>query len=418
MSSLLLDLGGSYIKTATVSAGSFQLENVTRWPMPELQTENLQRRVLRVKQLRPLIDLAVNEALRLDQTIRRIFISGQMGCWFLAAVDTQPDWIVSWQDLRSLEQFASLDEAIQFFDLPNLITANGNEIGLGVPVVGLLCELRNHERLDVPLRFGTLLSWCADFLTATSSSVIHVTDAASTGLLDLEKRDWHHLITGGLKVPISWPRICCEVVPVGTLEGTDIEVFCGVGDQQASLLGANLSSDRLIVNIGTGGQVAALGVSKLHERVKRRPFFNEELISTVTHLPSGRYLKEALRLGTLSWGSEISFAQLDNLQESYLGQDNAITIDMLRDLAFVVRYAQTNSIDEFLNLFVDLMAREYIEAINRLIKPEHSEIRFAGGVGQKCSPLTMRIASSFQGLKSSIATVQETTLAGLADFHT
>ena len=68
-------------------------------------------------------------------------------------------------------------------------------------------------------------------------------------------------------------------------------MFTGVGDQQASLYGTELETGKIVVNIGTGGQVAGFQEpSQPKGNFQVRHYFEGKEIRTITHLPSGRAL--------------------------------------------------------------------------------------------------------------------------------
>jgi sugar (pentulose or hexulose) kinase len=121
---------------------------------------------------------------------------------------------------------------------------------------------------------------------------MHVTDAAASGFFDVFNNQWDKNLIALAGNGFTFPKVYSELKILGYSKKYDLEVFCGVGDQQASLFGAGLTSDKLVVNIGTGGQVAGLqGQFETDGNYQIRPYFNGERIRTITHLPSGRALK-------------------------------------------------------------------------------------------------------------------------------
>ncbi len=65
-----------------------------------------------------------------------------------------------------------------------------------------------------------------------------------------------------------------------------------IGDHQAALLGAGLQPRDLSINIGTGGQVSVLAQESdpVPLGVKKRKYFGDQCLHTVTHLLAGRHL--------------------------------------------------------------------------------------------------------------------------------
>jgi sugar (pentulose or hexulose) kinase len=110
-----------------------------------------------------------------------------------------------------------------------------------------------------------------DYFAALLTGQRPVTDAtcaASSGVFDVAGGDWDRELIAALGLPASlFPPVrpsgerLGEVVPsmaslTGLPEG--LPVFIGIGDNQASFLGSVAGRDEtLLVNVGTGGQVAA-----------------------------------------------------------------------------------------------------------------------------------------------------------------
>ena len=70
-------------------------------------------------------------------------------------------------------------------------------------------------------------------------------------------------------------------------------VLVAVGDQQTSLLGAGLRPGVVSTNLATGCQASRLDLD-VSTHVQTRPYFDGLYLHTVTHLPAGRLLREAL----------------------------------------------------------------------------------------------------------------------------
>ncbi len=127
--------------------------------------------------------------------------------------------------------------------------------------------LARHGRLPA----DATACFVADYMTAVLTGQPPVTDptfAASAGALDVSRGDWADDLLAALQLPRS---LLPPVVPSGSRAGTvtaalaeetglpaGLPVFVGCGDNQASFLGS--VADRaaaVLVNVGTGGQVAA-----------------------------------------------------------------------------------------------------------------------------------------------------------------
>jgi sugar (pentulose or hexulose) kinase len=127
----------------------------------------------------------------------------------------------------------------------------------------------------------------ADTFAARLAGRAPVTDAtlaASSGLFDVAAGQWDRAVAGALGLPRTmFPEVRPSGEPLGTLtagmaEATGlpagVRVCVGMGDHQASFLGSVADRhDTLLVNVGTGGQVAAYTEGFVHDSLlETRPF--------------------------------------------------------------------------------------------------------------------------------------------------
>lgn len=120
--------------------------------------------------------------------------------------------------------------------------------------------------------FVNIGDYLAMVLTGSSEVLADVTLAASFGGFDLKRRQFALSALKKAGVDISYYPAVSEGKAVGSFRG--IPVFCAVGDNQASFLGAVKDKERSIsVNVGTGSQVSVFS-GKLYETGKgeTRPF--------------------------------------------------------------------------------------------------------------------------------------------------
>ena len=68
--------------------------------------------------------------------------------------------------------------------------------------------------------------------------------------------------------------------------GRRIPLHVGIGDHQATLLGAGITAaDCLSLNLGTGSQLAVLDRPAADDAVERRPYFDGGMLHAITHIP-------------------------------------------------------------------------------------------------------------------------------------
>jgi sugar (pentulose or hexulose) kinase len=114
--------------------------------------------------------------------------------------------------------------------------------------------------------------------------VTDATCAASSGVLDVRAGDWDPALLAALGLPPAlFPPVRPSGERLGGLAGESADasglpaglpVFVGIGDNQASFLGSVARrEDTVLVNVGTGGQVAAWADGFLHDPLlETRPF--------------------------------------------------------------------------------------------------------------------------------------------------
>ena len=119
---------------------------------------------------------------------------------------------------------------------------------------------------------ATLADYVGLRLTGRTRPLMHVSNAASLGLFDLDAGDWDRaaLDRAGLDGALL-PPATGQCALLGRWEG--IPVACAIGDNQASFIGGVRDMENgLLVNMGTGGQVSALAgcsAPSLYEAMNR-----------------------------------------------------------------------------------------------------------------------------------------------------
>ena len=134
---------------------------------------------------------------------------------------------------------------------------------------------------------GRAACFLVDYFAALLTGQVPATDAtsgASSGVLDVASSDWDSNAIAALGLPRSlFPAVRPAGGLLGVLTGTMAEatglaaglpVFVGMGDNQASFLGSVARwGDAALVNVGTGGQVAAFASRYNYDPLlETRPF--------------------------------------------------------------------------------------------------------------------------------------------------
>jgi hypothetical protein len=405
---ILLDIGGSYLKTCTVEKGSQELRNIEIVDTPRFISEADNRREISENSL----NTAVANAIRSQKSYSRkpagILISGQMG-----GFRREGGNLITWQDRRVLSK--DMNEQFHTFTETLISGTNfartGTQFYPGLPLIVSALSQDKASNSTEPVCYMSVISSVVSFLTKSPNPIMHATDAAASGFYDVLGKHWILDFTNLVENNYFFPRVTSDVMYSGTSNEFNLDVYCGVGDQQASLLGVGLDYSNVVINIGTGGQVAKLKDDELtRERIGLRPYFENQLIETVTHLPAGRALKSFVKycLGNVD---SISYSEFFKL----IDQNKTIGKIDISDFEGTLLEIQTSPhFDDFAGIagsFFESMLNAYKGAIQSISQSE--DLLFAGGVGQKFEMLSRRLGQEMNR-RIFIDRSSETTLLGLS----
>lgn len=111
------------------------------------------------------------------------------------------------------------------------------------------------------LRFGTIDTWLTWKLSGGAAFVTDHTNAAVTGLVDVETVDWDSRVCAIFGLPVEClPRVVASREVVGHVAGhpglDGIALAARIGDQQSSLVGQGcIAPGRTKITFGTGGML-------------------------------------------------------------------------------------------------------------------------------------------------------------------
>jgi sugar (pentulose or hexulose) kinase len=246
------------------------------------------------------------------------------------------------------------------------------------------------------------------------------------GLLNLQSLAWHadwftRLGFGRL----AWPELSSASDPAGMISRADMKIPCypAIGDQQAALLGADLLEGELSINISTGSQVAMLTSAFMPGEYQTRPFFDGQLLNTITHLPAGRALGALVELLC-----ELPRAEGHALSDPWAAIAQAIertpTTELDVSLAFFATplgdrghisniRLEDLTVGSLFRAAFESMADNYLR-FARSLSPEERWTRLvlSGGLPQKLPALRQMIAERFNRPIRMVDTPEE-TLQGL-----
>jgi xylulokinase len=416
-SSLLVDLGATYVKVAVLRPGDGILEE-SNFPFPAFTSPDGPYRTVEPAVVLAAVEAAIASVLPLTQYPERILLSGQMHGWTLTDEHNVPQLpLVTWQDDRASlmrNGIAVLDQLRNALP-PEVWHAVGNELRSGLPVAGIYAT--DLPVIDGRLRVHSLLSWVAAALTSEPEFVQHITDAAASGMFDLRSGAWSEEITacvGGERLVL--PRVSWTPQVIGVHGASGAAVVTPVGDQQASLLGAGISEGVTAFNISTGGQVARLAAGgNASDRAQTRPFFDGVMLQTRTNLPAGRALTHGVALLSRGRADDEAWrwaAEAAVTPAPYALPGAYPTFPSVAGGGWS-GITEANSPEDLIRALVAALAAPYVDgAVDVGFRPT-DELLFCGGVAQRFAPLCAAIQSGMDR-PAKVASGGDMALRGLA----
>jgi len=408
MLSLFLDIGGTDIKGAMETKRFDQALRVVRLPIPIMVSPSEGEREYNPQQILETCRRVMKLCGWEEGVAADIYLSGQMGCWILTDQDNVPVTnVISWQDQR-FTFFDQPSKEIKFdsFVPTDWIHKNGREFRSSLAPLGLYTFLTKNS-VNKRLRLHSLLSWISASLDDSKSHQIHITDAASLGMVDLKEGQWMEF--GGPLASLDFPRIFETSNSEEECLPGKILVRNAIGDQQGSLLGAGLDRNSIVINIGTGGQIAYLGSDGDNWPYQRRPYFGGAFINTKTHLPAGRSLAAFTKKLTLGDTTE----NYDWMNRCALEVEPAYDIDLYNFENFLMENSPERGDRVMASSVVHSLINSYVNVLKESgLSGNGKTLIFAGGVGQKMTVIADTLAQKTK-FNYTISRAVETTIAGL-----
>jgi hypothetical protein len=243
--SLLIDFGATHIKYAV-------LRNDGSMSAP-IEMASPQGERMSIKDIKKIFDTIINLT-----KPTAVYVSSQMHGFYIDGLD---DYI-SWK--------------CEDGPVSKLAVETGLRPKKGLPIFNI----------TNPGRFMML----PDALLSKSNFCVHDTLFCGTGFYDvINKKTITHPSLEFKRVVSGAPEVA------GWYGPGDIPVYTGFGDFQTAVAAVPLGSNDVIINLGTGSQVARL--SKVFDpKMENRAYFDGRLLNCVTHIPSGRALEIFLNI--------------------------------------------------------------------------------------------------------------------------
>ena len=280
---LALDLGSSWTKTALLEDGNVLQERSVPTPMPK-DTTGLRFEIDAEAYFR---QVQTELEYYLPQKPGALLLSTQMHGCVLTDADFQPlTPYISWRDGMGQNRLEDICTLVgKDATAPSGVLLKGN-----LALCALLSRRMFGDALPVRARFCTLGGYVIGRLTG--EHVCHMTNAAPTGLVDVQNKRWNQplLLRAGLD-GWQYPRLIHDLSPVG--EWRDALVYADLGDQQVCAAGAGLKPEQTLhISLGTAGLIGMLTPQWESGPYENRPYVLPGVyLRTVSGLPGGRHME-------------------------------------------------------------------------------------------------------------------------------
>jgi len=354
--------------------------------------------------------------------IESVGVSGQMhGILYVDKNGMAVSPLYSWQDERGNLPYENSTYA------QTLSQKSGYNMATGFGCTSLYYDFVNRLIPQNAVSFCTIGDYVAMRLAGSSEVLMNATNAASLGLFDLKNGSWDYAVVEKLGMNGKlFPKVTADVAEIGK-NAHGISVFTAVGDNQASVYGAEQTDDSVIVNIGTGSQLSVIS-NEYHTPpigCEIRPYFNGKYIVLGCALCGGysyRLLKDFFN--SMFDGEEvITYSKMNGWAKEALDKDLPTTNTFFRgtratpDLrASVVGLSEKNFNAKALTLSV-------LKGINRELKDFYDLIAAVTGprgmlIGSgnaiRMNPVLRDIIENDYGMRLNIPAHKEEAAFGAA----
>lgn len=390
MSLVLIDSGTTYLKLVTVDNNRIVDKKEYSTYDTEEKVKIIYDYLLNVSSLKNEIDVAISTEMH------GFILINEEG-------DKLCDYI-SWTHECTRD---ILDEIKNRVSIEN-IRKSGMPLKAGIPSTSLY-ELKKDTKIDAGILL-TLGDYYIYRITGIFPSM-HPTNAAATGLFDLELNEWNldYISELGYK-HFTFPKVEEHIIFEKTINGVLFKFHEAIGDQQAALLGSEIDKDKMSINMGTGSQISVISDSLLlSSEFQTRPFFNDTYLLTIPNIPCGRALSVYMRFfkeiiskyigGKVDEDKVWEMIMADMHDNNYKEAldidmsffDNAITH---KSQGSISNINESNlNIDNLSVSIMNQMSNNYSIAYRRLpLSNDYKKLVFSGGVARKNPCLTKKIA--------------------------
>lgn len=420
---LLIDFGASRVKSAFLK-GDEILDIQDHEPISPCCTENKKFEV-DLNEIKNQF-LSIAKKYYSKQKYDGILICSEMhGFAVLNEKNSPVSNYISWKDERCTNEIYEISslELLKSNLGNSFFEKTGMNARACYPIFNLFHMIRSKE-INGHVKIVTLPDWlcCA---SGKSLNTAHATMSAGLGFYNIYEKTFDEDLINEVsinKVKLSFNKTVENVEAGGYLDidGKEIPIYTGIGDHQCAVLGAGNDNTTISVNLGTGSQVAIINLA--NPKCEKRPYFNGQNLSVITHIPSGRVLNTFVAflkginsdfdfwkmLDTISL-QDIKISTLNinlALFESAWGYEKGGFIENINEGNF--------NLKNYLASILKCYAEQYVKAIKKLSPgKKYTKIILSGGIPHKLKFLENYLSDATNYDVEIVDSKLDETFAGL-----
>lgn len=287
-----------------------------------------------------------------------------------------------------------------------------------LPINNLNNYLLNNNLKNKKIYFKNITEGILD----ESNNITHSTMACGTGFYNIFNCEYINEYIKYFNHKFNIELLLDEVTYDFKISGyinkfnKKIPVLIGIGDFQSSLYGTNIKPKSLLINMATGSQIAQLidknNIINDKDIFSFRPYFENNFIKCITHIPSGRFLNIFNNffneIGINMWD------YLNNLSMEEIYNSNInINTDIFSNDGIII--SNINNINFNIKNVISSILYNYIFQYIKIIKENNINFEYiilSGGIPKKI-PVIKDIFEKEFNIKIIINDIDDDSLIGV-----
>lgn len=227
--------------------------------------------------------------------------------------------------------------------------------------------------INISKRNGKFLT-LGDALLTNDMNVIHDTIMCGTGFYDII----HNKIIDNYGLEF---KKVVRGAPVIAGTWKNIPIYTALGDFQTAIASVSPSPDDIVINLGTGSQIAKLSYH-FNNECENRCYFDGRFVNCITHIPSGRAIDVFMKIFNIRF-DDFSSISIEDIESSNVIFDLGIFESAYgyRNGGFVSNINEYTTRNNLISSLLRCYLNQYI-SISKKFRP-FNKIFLTGGIQRK-----------------------------------